>query len=312
MGCLSPLTVKKKDGSYVQVPCRRCIPCRKKRVAELSYLSALERLDCYKRGQGSSFLTLTYAPASLPISNHNPTLRYDDLRHFFMRFRFNLSKVYKGKFKYLSCGEYGDTDGLPHYHIVFFGLDDKLCDSIASKSWIDKKDHLIGLIDTGPLVTGGVSYVTKYVMSQVYGDMAKKLYDDLGIERPFFHRSQGIGIPFIKRNIEKIAESNYCDYLYGRPLPLSNYLRTYYHLDDFKSFDPTPFMRFFKNQADKAGLTIEDYCTTQGLITTKNFILSTRSDGCPIDDTDFKMFQKMYRPRCNSPVKKYIKELSND
>lgn len=63
----------------------------------------------------SSFLTLTYDDAHLPISG---TLIPKDLQDFLKRFR---KAILPLKIRYFGVGEYGDESQRPHYHLAVFG-----------------------------------------------------------------------------------------------------------------------------------------------------------------------------------------------
>lgn len=63
----------------------------------------------------SYFVTLTYAPPFLPLADGRvPTLFKPDLQNFCKRLRKRFS------FRYFACGEYGETRGRPHYHLILF------------------------------------------------------------------------------------------------------------------------------------------------------------------------------------------------
>ncbi|WNK13765.1 MAG: replication initiator protein [Microvirus sp.] len=62
------------------------------------------------------FLTLTYAPENLPA---NGSLHYPDVQKFLRRLR---KKFPTETIRFYLCGEYGEINNRPHYHICLFGL----------------------------------------------------------------------------------------------------------------------------------------------------------------------------------------------
>lgn len=105
--------IKKK---YYVIPCGKCIACMYKYsqnwALRLSHEAQLHKESC--------FITLTYNENNLP---KNATLDPVHLKRFIDR----LSKYIKRKenkdicIRYFSCGEYGDKEYRPNYHIAVFG-----------------------------------------------------------------------------------------------------------------------------------------------------------------------------------------------
>lgn len=149
MACDSPLTVdaKKINGIHTEnrtypVPCGKCPPCKKSRVAGWRFRMLQEE----KIAHNVHFITLTYDTTCIPItkngfmtlsksstiwSNKKQKLIKisDDLTLFFKQLR-NLqtrSKMIPKQWqpiKYYSCAEYGEKKSRPHYHIILFNLYD--------------------------------------------------------------------------------------------------------------------------------------------------------------------------------------------
>lgn len=92
-------------------PCGQCMPCRFNRRRIWTHRLMLEAAD----HDSSCFVTLTYDPGKVP---ENGTLRPDHLRDWLKRFRRRIEPV---RVRYFACGEYGDRNGLPHYHVAVFG-----------------------------------------------------------------------------------------------------------------------------------------------------------------------------------------------
>ena len=117
MQCTKPITLfKVGTKTYplgLEVPCGKCLHCRKKQRSEWA-MRLYHELGYH---QDSVFLTLTYNDKSLP---KNDSLVKRDLQLFFKRLRKALPS--DKKIKYFACGEYGDDKECPHYHAIVFGL----------------------------------------------------------------------------------------------------------------------------------------------------------------------------------------------
>lgn len=288
--CTSMLTVRKKDGHYVDVPCGVCLCCRKRKAAALKRLSEYTQYEYFRKGSSCSFNCLTYSPRSLPLTDNGlPTLRKSDFQKFFKRFRINVSRALSDRsdekkvnldFKYLACGEYGD-DHLPHYHFIAFGLDSAFVDKFALMSWRTKDGFPIGRIDCRPLTSGGVSYVCDYVITALNGQKAVEAFDDKGIERPFFVHSKGLGVKYLLENADLLVDNNFVDRFSGRPFCIPKYYRDYYRLDPYNAIDHQPFIKLERVRARRAGLSVSAFQVQQSHIASKNALLSSREQGVP-------------------------------
>lgn len=174
MACDTPFWVMPKGATQsVPVPCGRCPPCKKRRVDGWVFRLLQEE----KRSVCARFVTLTYAPHSVPISpNGHLTLsrsewvvndvtlkkeyKCGDLQLFFKRLRKSLPGV---NIKYYACGEYGGGLGArPHYHAIIFNAPD---DAIFDAWSIDGKP--IGKVDIGDVSGDSIAYTMKYIDKDV-------------------------------------------------------------------------------------------------------------------------------------------------
>lgn len=104
----------------MQLPCGRCLGCRKRRSREWA-VRCLHEASLHEH---NAFVTLTYAPEHLPA---NGFLQPDDLRLFLLRVRNALRRrthpyLLGDQLRYFAVGEYGDHTWRPHYHAVLFGV----------------------------------------------------------------------------------------------------------------------------------------------------------------------------------------------
>lgn len=232
---------------YLEVPCGWCLNCRLDRQ---NWLSDACEYELKRYNYIGAFVTFTYDDIHLldyanvnkndfyfyegkvyPYNTDreiNYSLRRSDARDFLKRLRSRIAYYYKKNnlknvdlcrkdFMFCQTGEYGDSFGRPHYHFVFFGLDWNFCKDIFKECWQK------GFIDSKPIQAGCFKYITKYLIKQTHGEQAKQLYDDKGLERPFFTHSLGLGKGIILDQYDYIKSHNLCykttnDKL--RPIPI--------------------------------------------------------------------------------------------
>lgn len=99
------------DG-FLTVPCGQCMGCLVDKRRSWKVRGACEaQMHPY-----SSFVTLTFSDDYLP---YPPQVSIRDLQLFLKRLR----KIIPDHVSYLACGEYGERDRRPHYHLCLFGHD---------------------------------------------------------------------------------------------------------------------------------------------------------------------------------------------
>lgn len=114
------------------IPCGQCVGCKLDYSRQWADRMLLELQSAHC----AIFVTLTYAPESVPLSEYkdnlglshkNYTLRVKDLQDFNKRLRrrFDGSGDYDSplrRIRFYAAGEYGTMTLRPHYHAIFFGL----------------------------------------------------------------------------------------------------------------------------------------------------------------------------------------------
>ena len=99
-------------GTYSK--CGSCAIC----LAEKSNNWVIRNYYEEKRHKKKCFITLTYAENSCILVRK-------DLQDFIKRLRTYIErKGSKEKFRYFYCGEYGERNGRPHYHLIIYGWED--------------------------------------------------------------------------------------------------------------------------------------------------------------------------------------------
>lgn len=190
--------------SNVWLPCGRCGACLKRKISDYSSRLQIEWRfsdDCY-------FVTLTY--------EKDPVQLYKkDLQRFFKRLR----KV-GFQFSYFALGDYGDTFGRPHYHILFFSKGYFNPDYLWSLWVSGDQTRVRGFVQVSPVSLGRIAYVVRY------GFLAKLDFDKrCGKAPPFFlmSRRPALGSGYLTKAKIKWHRSNqfwyYPDGRYKKPLP---------------------------------------------------------------------------------------------
>lgn len=185
MACYTPLFGYRAPGGGMQfhsagssslrpIPlrCGRCIGCRIDRAREWA-LRCVHESQLHTR---NCFITLTYSPEQVPA---NGSL---EVRHWQL-FAKRLRKA-GDKFRFLHCGEYGDTTWRPHYHACLFGTDfhsDAVLlqrkssgDIYTSKRLESIWGH--GNVSFGELTYDSAAYVARYVLTKLGDEVSTEKY----------------------------------------------------------------------------------------------------------------------------------------
>ncbi len=178
--------------AYIQVPCGKCESCIERKSNE--WASRIYHEWLY--APTSAFLTLTYREENLPMSEViygigtytdkvvMPNLSKLDIQNFMKRLR----NVLGNGLRFFVGGEYGETDGRPHYHLALFSFSSKFNDIIYD---VVKEVWRNGNVTYGDMNINRVMYVAKYIYSS-------SLVDDhlvKGLQKPFIlcSRRPGLG-----------------------------------------------------------------------------------------------------------------------
>lgn len=220
MQCTKPITLFKVGTKIyplgLEVPCGKCLHCRKKQRSEW----AMRLYHELAYHEDSVFLTLTYNEKSLP---ENDSLVKRDLQLFFKRLRKALPS--EKKIKYFACGEYGDEKERPHYHAIVFGLGLKpadrqyVIDSWNKCDW-DNEEIYNGAF--GYVSPESINYTAGYVNKKFSGNMAVEQYEQRGREPVFRISSLGLGKQFALDESKRITEDLEINYQ-GRKVSIPRY-----------------------------------------------------------------------------------------
>lgn len=204
--CTSPVTIRYSNihtlvngFRSIQVPCGKCMECRKRYQNDWCVRFAEEFRSV---GYVGVFVTLTYRNESVPTVYDKETgaayysVCKKHVQNAIKRFRTSYFRA-NGKsavFRYFVTSEYGPRTCRPHYHAIFFGL--RKADVLPFlEDWFDrygfyKADDVKG----DPNAVG--RYVAKYCSKGVF----ECPYVAAGFVAPTFHlMSKGLGRSFVER-----------------------------------------------------------------------------------------------------------------
>lgn len=203
----------RKDGSIIEVPCRKCKRCLNNRQTDLAG-------RCWAEGKvSSSFvaLTLTYADSN---SVNSQVLVYRDIQLMMKSLRKAGHSV-----RYIVAGEYGSKRGRAHWHIILFfrGLSPELPSADTEKQMWSYWPHGFTYVQRPDY--HGLMYVLKYAIKDDGSDkttrrvmMSKKpplgsdYWDHLAITRidaglPFALNYTFFGVNYKNKNPVKFRIS---------------------------------------------------------------------------------------------------------
>ncbi|AXH77260.1 MAG: replication initiator protein [Microviridae sp.] len=164
----------KSTGIPLKVPCGQCFGCR----IDYSRMWAARLVHESRLHEQNMFVTLTYDPDCLPTGG---TLVKRHLQLFFKTLRF---AIRPRRIRYYACGEYGEQNLRPHYHIILFGhwfADAKLLREDGGHRFYTS-DALAahwgrGLSEFGHVTPETCAYTARYVTKKVTGDKAAEHYE---------------------------------------------------------------------------------------------------------------------------------------
>ena len=217
--CNCPVYVRDEfGGSYIR-PCGSCLGCRIDKTILWSGRCSSEYIK-----RRSAFVTLTYDTNHLvygenqieaTLCRKHLTQYIDNLRHFIKRV--GVPVGCDPDFAYVAVGEYGDSFGRPHIHLLFFGLDFHDCEKYFSQSWKN------GFVKTLPLQKGGIRYVLDYMFKN-FGSDSNSKYLKNGLEKPFFSCSKSLGLDYFFANKDSIVKDGYIK-SGSRKIPVPTYYK---------------------------------------------------------------------------------------
>jgi len=273
---------QKGTAQAMEVACGSCLGCRLDHSLMWA-IRIVHESSLYLDQQGNCFITLTYRDPSecteqqLRDGYYIPgdySLRPDDVSKFIRRLR----KSVEYKIRYFYCGEYGDDNQRPHYHVCLFNhsFNDQRLLEDDEGFYTYTSDSLQNLWPWGFTTVQELNYETaaytaRYSLKKITGNKAKEHYlrcDDDGVAYwllPEYIRMStgrnkpcGIGAGFYEKYQTDIFPSDEV------PVPGKGVVRKVprYYQDILKANDPTAVaaikeLRQIFHKAHKADYTPE-------------------------------------------------------
>lgn len=202
MTCLYPVRIGLAEPSPgFWVPCGRCKPCQIQKAAEWATRITAELSYCDE----ACWITLTYSDKYLPPSG---SLSKTTLQWFLRELR---RKFPPKTLKYFANGEYGETNGRCHYHIVLLGI-------ARTSEWFEKI-WPYGNVFVGTVTKDSARYTAEYMLKEV---SSQEEYGHL--KPPFLLQSKGLGAQYADDNAENI-KANKAVYIDGKPKGIPRYYK---------------------------------------------------------------------------------------
>lgn len=173
------------------IDCGQCIGCKLSKAREWAIRCTHEA----KMHKASSFLTLTFSPDGLNDRQNKykesekkdiHSLNVKDFQLFMKRLRKKIKKTHHiTELSYYHCGEYGEENGRPHYHVLLFGygfpdryrwFKGKTRDYDLYRSEILEEVWPHGNSLIGNVTYESASYVSRYVTKKITGDYQDDYY----------------------------------------------------------------------------------------------------------------------------------------
>lgn len=215
--------VEQFGGDYYSLKCGKCNACRLQRKQEWSIRCWCELQTTKKH---SYFITLTYNDDNLS----DISLNKKDFQLFLKRLR----KKFGNGIKYLLSGEYGETTGRKHAHLILFNIElDDLEELPLHENYYTSK-NIVDLWSKGNVLIGyadfdNIRYTTGYVTKKI----AEKEYKNNKLLPPFIMVSKGISDEYFNLNYKKLYENDFIA-INGKQFNLPRYFDKLYSLINLK------------------------------------------------------------------------------
>lgn len=221
-------------GDTFEIPCGQCLSCRLQRARDWS-IRVMHEASLY---DDNSFLTLTYE------SDDQISLDHKHFQDFMKRLRFGRKGISPGPrgnypIRYYMCGEYGEENRRPHYHVCLFNFDFK--DKIV---WKRNRNHPLyrskileslwthGFSTIGSLTPDSAAYTARYVAKKITGQESSSHYSitcpmtgEVTPIEPEYNRMSlrpGIAYDWINRYHSDLTNQGHLIWK-GKPSPIPRY-----------------------------------------------------------------------------------------
>ena len=210
--CLNPVTLR----NGITVPCGKCEICASNNRAQWSIRLAIHASYCdrmplficltydnehlrYRDKQNGNFYSQAEMEDCPELYKYaSPSLCREDASRFLKEYK-RLYHLKNEQFTYFGCGEYGDSFGRPHMHLLFFGDNDLYDLYFQDEQKAVKRLQDVwkkGFVSIGVAQWSGIHYVTKYILKEDLNEI-----EQLGLVKPFLIASKGLGTSFFNSEL---------------------------------------------------------------------------------------------------------------
>ena len=205
----------KMPDDSMSVACGQCMFCRLEKSRE----TALRCVHESRMFSDNCFITLTFSDEKMkelcPLTPGGYSLVRKHAQDFMKRLREKFARGFEyvlrdGKKRFYQsknvraygCGEYGDNNGRPHYHMCLFGhgfYDGRKPAGKSGSGAVFFDSELLsrlwghGIVSVQDLTNETASYCARYIMKKQMGDSAKEYYGDRVPEYNAMSLKPGIG-----------------------------------------------------------------------------------------------------------------------
>lgn len=186
------------DGNF-SVPCGRCIGCRLERSRQWA-VRCMHEASMY---EDNCFVTLTFDDQYLSKMCPTGSLCRRHMQDFMKALRQKFKPL---KIRAFYCGEYGEMNFRPHYHILLFNLDfeDKMYwKSVNGHKYYISKDLSklwpYGWSTVGDVTFESAAYVARYCTKKITGVKAEEHYQGRLPEFAQASLKPGIGSAWLEK-----------------------------------------------------------------------------------------------------------------
>lgn len=208
----------------------------------------------------NSFVNLTYSPEHLP---DDLSLDLKHVQDFLKRLRKKLSPQ---KIRFFGCGEYGDENKRPHYHLAIFNYwprDARYYCTTPNGDRLFSSDELTQTWGKGLVLTGAVTYESaRYIAGYVVKKKTGKLADEANmrlspdghvytVKPEFSHGSRrpGLGDTWFKKYKTDAFPSDFVTTPDGKKVPVPRY-----YTDKLSDEDPNHPKHVLRVKSEKASI----------------------------------------------------------
>lgn len=196
---------------------------------------------------------------------------------------------------------------------MFFGLDFAYCERLFWKAW-----NAQGAIQVGSIKNGGIAYVTKYISSQEFGDVAFFKYDYHHLTRPSSSHSLHFGDGLYEEQKDFIKKTG-CYSWHNKTRPAPTYIKNKYNV--IADLDPDKIKHNFdikcKNIKQMYEVDIHSFrdlhkfSIQQANIKQRNAAIRLQQRGKPFDDSHLNQDLYNFRHRLQDTFDSHIFSIVN-